>query len=105
MVFIPFGPVSSIFGMHFFSALGEPPSNQGSASMLIDVNPDFWILWAITVPVTFVILGIWRATEKSVLESPRGGARRSFLGWSGLAGRRRTSKKRDTALGLADIVV
>ncbi|KAK3364678.1 hypothetical protein B0T25DRAFT_530788 [Lasiosphaeria hispida] len=82
MVFIPFGAVSSIFGAQFFSTPGEPPSDQGSASKHMDVNPDFWILWAITVPVTFVILGIWRATEQSVLESPRGGARRSF--WGGL---------------------
>ena len=29
----------------------------------MDVNPDFWMLWAIALPLTLIILGIWRLTE------------------------------------------
>jgi len=68
------------------------------------VNPDFWILWAIAVPVTFVILGIWRATEQSAPESPGGGARRSLLEWPRVAGRRRANEKQVGSSQVAEFV-
>ncbi|KAK3986193.1 hypothetical protein QBC44DRAFT_248725 [Cladorrhinum sp. PSN332] len=62
MVFIPFSAVSSIFGTQFFSA-APSPSEEGASASHMDVNPDFWILWAIALPLTFFIIGMWRWNE------------------------------------------
>lgn len=61
MVFIPFSAVSTIFGTQFFSA--ENISDEGSMALHMKVNPDFWMLWAIALPLTLIILSIWRLTE------------------------------------------
>ncbi|KAK1757076.1 hypothetical protein QBC47DRAFT_451539 [Echria macrotheca] len=55
MVFIPFGAVCSIFGTQFFSS--------ADVARHIDLNPDFWMLWAIAVPLTLIILGVWKMVE------------------------------------------
>jgi hypothetical protein len=41
----------------------------------VSVNPDFWLLWLIAVPVTLVILGVWRAGERDTLTWPFGSAK------------------------------
>jgi hypothetical protein len=53
-VFLPFGTITSIFGTQFFT--------PGSQHM--DINPDFWVLWVIAIPVTLIILAVWRVTER-----------------------------------------
>ncbi|KAK4168367.1 hypothetical protein QBC43DRAFT_117290 [Cladorrhinum sp. PSN259] len=56
LVFIPFSAVSSIFGTQFFS-------DSAGAGSHMRVSPDFWILWVIALPLTFVIIGLWRWNE------------------------------------------
>ncbi|KAK4234186.1 hypothetical protein C8A03DRAFT_47425 [Achaetomium macrosporum] len=58
LVFLPFSTITSIFGTQFFSSGDEH----------MNVNPDFWLLWLVAVPVTLLILGVWRAGERDTLK-------------------------------------
>ncbi|EAQ84503.1 hypothetical protein CHGG_08517 [Chaetomium globosum CBS 148.51] len=71
LVFIPFTAVTSIFGTQFF--------DYGEQHM--DVNPDFWILWVIALPLTLVIMTAWRASEHDTLQWPSSPARLSLARW------------------------
>ncbi|KAK3311096.1 uncharacterized protein B0T15DRAFT_520372 [Chaetomium strumarium] len=64
LVFLPFSTITSIFGTQFFT----------SGDQHMSVNPDFWLLWLIAVPVTLLILGVWRAGERDTLKWPFGSA-------------------------------
>ncbi|SPQ25613.1 f403d8b6-5647-4e1b-8912-a4d8e3583c39 [Thermothielavioides terrestris] len=56
LVFIPFSAVTSVFGTQFFS-----PADDGRH---MQVSADFWMLWTTALPLTLVILAVWRATER-----------------------------------------
>ncbi|KAK4118233.1 hypothetical protein N657DRAFT_694550 [Parathielavia appendiculata] len=58
MVFIPFSAITSIFGTQFFT-----PEAQH-----MNVNPDFWVLWVIAIPMTITILAVWQVSEHDSLK-------------------------------------
>lgn len=68
-VFLPGEFMSSLFGMGIFdwqSDNGSSSNGNGSSSSGGDDNDpvvgyDFWIYWATTVPLTILILVLWRA--------------------------------------------
>jgi len=53
-IFFPGAYLASVFSMTFFNF-----QNQGSS-----VSDQFWIYWAVTIPVTVVIVAIWYVWEK-----------------------------------------
>jgi Mg2+ and Co2+ transporter CorA len=57
MIFLPFSVVTSIFGTQFFSNI---PSTDGGGQYSTSVSSNFWILWAIAVPFTLVLVTGWR---------------------------------------------
>lgn len=59
-VFLPGEFVSSLFGMGIFDwqANEDDSSSDGTEAV---VAYDFWWYWAITVPLTIIILVLWRA--------------------------------------------
>ncbi|KAH6857054.1 hypothetical protein B0I37DRAFT_390079 [Chaetomium sp. MPI-CAGE-AT-0009] len=71
LVFMPFTAVTSIFGTQFFSF--------GDQHMTI--NPDFWILWVVAVPLTLLIMTAWRASEHDTLKWPSQSSRLPLARW------------------------
>ena len=54
-IFFPGAYLASVFSMTFFNFQnGEGPS----------VSEQFWIYWAVTIPVTVIIVGVWYVWEK-----------------------------------------
>ena len=47
----------------------------------MEVNPDFWVLWVVVVPVTLMSLGTWRATELESFKWPLESARFHLPQW------------------------
>ncbi len=62
-VFIPFSAVCSVFGTQFFTSVTGNASPFGEETPYMDLNPQFWILWAIALPITLGILTSWFAWE------------------------------------------
>ncbi|MCJ1371249.1 hypothetical protein MMC20_002464 [Loxospora ochrophaea] len=52
MVFLPGTAVATIFSMPFF----QVQNGQGQSGLVAN---QFWIYWAVTVPLTFVVLLVW----------------------------------------------
>lgn len=65
-VFLPGEYISALFGMSMFNwqkgTAGDPAAGQDAAVGLPSptIMPSFWIYWAFTVPLTLLILSIWR---------------------------------------------
>lgn len=55
MTFLPATFVSTLFGMSFFSF--EPSSDADASSFV--VSRDYWIFWALSVPLTIATLALW----------------------------------------------
>ncbi|KAH7089717.1 hypothetical protein FB567DRAFT_492553 [Paraphoma chrysanthemicola] len=77
LVFMPLSTVAGIFGTQFMK-LDEEPGHH------VTVSRDFWLLWVIAVPLTFIVIVLWRvwyADAKLRLsdEIPRDTKR--FMGW------------------------
>ena len=53
-IFFPGAYLASVFSMTFFNFQNSGPS----------VSDQFWIYWAVTIPVTAIIVGIWYVWEK-----------------------------------------
>jgi hypothetical protein len=53
-IFFPGAYLASVFSMTFFNFQNDGP----------EVSSRFWMYWAVTVPVTIVIVGIWYVWEK-----------------------------------------
>ncbi|KAK5135373.1 hypothetical protein LTR08_005315 [Meristemomyces frigidus] len=62
LVFLPGTFVSTIFSMSFFNFSPNPNSEQQQWA----VSKDFWIYWAVAVPVTVATIGIWLAYQRSI---------------------------------------
>lgn len=65
-IFLPGEFMSSLFGMGIFNWDGDDDSSNGSSNGSSGgkgavVGYDFWVYWAITIPVTIIILVTWRA--------------------------------------------
>lgn len=56
-VFLPGEFMSSLFGMGIFNWQGNDGTSDGDEAV---VGYDFWVYWAITLPVTIIILIAWR---------------------------------------------
>lgn len=56
-VFLPGEFMSSLFGMGIFNWQTDT-SSEGESGV---VSYDFWVYWALTVPLTILILVLWRA--------------------------------------------
>ncbi|KAE9362787.1 hypothetical protein N431DRAFT_551031 [Stipitochalara longipes BDJ] len=56
-VFLPGAYLASIFSTTFFNFQNAP--NISSA-----VSPEFWLYWAITIPLTLIVVGLWLLWEK-----------------------------------------
>ncbi|KAF2786926.1 hypothetical protein K505DRAFT_258836, partial [Melanomma pulvis-pyrius CBS 109.77] len=53
LVYLPGTFISGLFGTNFFNVTGEP----GQEKWLISNN--FWLYWALTIPITFVTIFSW----------------------------------------------
>jgi hypothetical protein len=53
-IFFPGAYLASVFSMTFFNFQNSGPTVSGQ----------FWIYWAVTIPVTMIIVGIWYIWEK-----------------------------------------
>jgi hypothetical protein len=72
--------VAGIFGTEFIKIEDGP-------GLHVRVSQDFWLLWLIAVPLTFVVVVIWRvwytdAKGRLVGEIPREAER--YMGWKTL---------------------
>ncbi|KAE9365424.1 hypothetical protein N431DRAFT_496517 [Stipitochalara longipes BDJ] len=56
-IFFPGTFLASIFSTTFFNF-------QTASSISSAVSPTFWLYWAVTVPVTLVVVGMWLVWEK-----------------------------------------
>jgi len=54
-VFLPGAYLASVFSMTFFNF-----QNSGTAV----VSTQFWIYWAVDIPITILIVGVWYVWEK-----------------------------------------
>ena len=54
-VFLPGAYLASVFSMTFFNF-----QNSGAAV----VSNQFWIYWAVDIPITVLIVGVWYVWEK-----------------------------------------
>jgi len=54
-IFFPGAYLASVFSMTFFNF-----QNSGSPA----VSHQFWIYWAVTIPLTIFIVGVWYVWEK-----------------------------------------
>ena len=53
-IFFPGAYLASVFSMTFFNFQNEGPQ----------VSDQFWIYWAVTLPVTAIIVALWYVWEK-----------------------------------------
>jgi Mg2+ and Co2+ transporter CorA len=88
LFFMPLGTVAGVFGTEFIKIKDGPGHH-------IMVSQDFWLLWLIAVPLTIVVIVIWRvwytdARGRLVDEIPRGAER--YMGWNTLRRRALGSK-------------
>jgi Mg2+ and Co2+ transporter CorA len=80
LFFMPVSTVASIFGTEFIH-IEDGPGNR------IEISRDFWLLWLIAVPLTIVVLVIWRvwytdAKGRLVGDIPQETER--YMGWKTL---------------------
>ncbi|KAI0970886.1 hypothetical protein F4678DRAFT_472869 [Xylaria arbuscula] len=64
-IFLPAEVVGTIFGMPMFSSekgTADPGNTSGALGDLLSnlTTPLFWIYWVITIPLTLLVLSIWR---------------------------------------------
>lgn len=53
-VFLPAGTVAAMFGSQFFNL-----SVDSNGVPHFVVSPAFWIFWAITLPITAILVALW----------------------------------------------
>ncbi|KAJ4369723.1 hypothetical protein N0V83_005486 [Neocucurbitaria cava] len=80
LLFMPLSTVASIFGSQFMKLQDEAPFHM-------KVSQDFWLLWLIAVPLTVVVMVIWRvwymdARGRLVDEIPPSAP--GYMGWNTL---------------------
>ncbi|KAJ9640451.1 hypothetical protein H2199_005990 [Coniosporium tulheliwenetii] len=56
LIFLPATTIASIFGSQFFTA----PARDEDGGVDFRVSPYFWVFWVISVPVTLLVLILWR---------------------------------------------
>lgn len=62
LIFLPIATVATVFGSQFFSfnppEPDVPPAGGPEAAHLV-LSKEFWLFWAISMPLTVVVLGVW----------------------------------------------
>jgi hypothetical protein len=53
LIFTPLGTVAAIFGTQLINIEDE-------SSHRMVVSQDFWLLWAVAVPLTIFVVAVWR---------------------------------------------
>ncbi|KAH7392943.1 hypothetical protein BKA66DRAFT_547318 [Pyrenochaeta sp. MPI-SDFR-AT-0127] len=83
LIFMPLSTVAGIFGTQFMKI-------QEDAPFRITVSRDFWLLWVIAVPLTVIVMVIWRvwyldARGRLVDQlPPRPSGKHGYMGWKTL---------------------
>ncbi|KAF2797459.1 hypothetical protein K505DRAFT_415061 [Melanomma pulvis-pyrius CBS 109.77] len=76
LIFMPLGTVAAIFGTQLIKLKDEEPYHMV-------LSRDFWLIWAIAVPLTILVVFIWRVwyrdAKARVIERSTG-----FEGWNNL---------------------
>lgn len=78
--FMPLGTVASIFGSQFFQLKDDEPHHM-------QVSQDFWLLWLIAVPLTALVILIWRVWYQDRRDRligpvpPRSKGKHGYMGW------------------------
>lgn len=76
LIFMPLGTVAAIFGTQLIKLKDEEPYHMV-------LSRDFWLIWAIAVPLTILVVFIWRVwyrdAKARVIERSTG-----FEGWKNL---------------------
>ncbi|KAH7360280.1 hypothetical protein BKA65DRAFT_492747 [Rhexocercosporidium sp. MPI-PUGE-AT-0058] len=70
IVFLPAMLVASMFSMSMFN-FSTPGSSESPSSRRVRVSSDFWIFWAITVPLTLTVLVTWKVCMRRTQGSVR----------------------------------
>lgn len=92
LIFMPLGTVASIFGTQFIRLQDEWPYR-------LNVSRDFWLLWVIAVPLTIIVMTVWRvwyldARDRLIDELPRrSDDEHSYMGWKTIRRRKVSSEK------------
>jgi len=92
MVFLPVATVAGVFGSQLITL-------DSTAQYHLRVSPDFWILWAIAVPLTVVVMVVWRLwymhTRAKLMKGkhPGGDGATKFMQWRPWGQRIRKSEK------------
>ncbi|KAF3481513.1 uncharacterized protein GIQ15_04272 [Arthroderma uncinatum] len=75
-VFLPLSTIATVFSTPFFESSGSSPSPQsgggkgGGETLLVRRN--FWLLWAISVPITVALICGWWLLEKKAQPGSKG---------------------------------
>ena len=104
LVFLPISTVATIFGSQFFSF--NPPETEvpagGPEAADFVLSKDFWLFWAITVPLTVIVVSLWLGFHPDAIKrwwrrniSPRG-RRRTDAEVGSLGGRHSSSGAADS---------
>ncbi|KAH8817387.1 hypothetical protein F5884DRAFT_249042 [Xylogone sp. PMI_703] len=64
VIFLPGTFLASIFSTTFFNFQTTSPTSNSSDANPSVVSPKFWIYWAISIPVTLVLVGLWYLWER-----------------------------------------
>ncbi|KAF2471128.1 uncharacterized protein BDR25DRAFT_285558 [Lindgomyces ingoldianus] len=98
LIFMPLGTVASIFGTQLIKLKDDAPFHM-------QVSQDFWLLWVIAVPLTIVVMTVWRvwyrdAKAQLIDENPvRPKGERGYMGWKTVrntfSGSKNTKKSAD----------
>lgn len=58
LIFLPISTISTIFGSQFFGTdVVELPNGSSKAELV--VSSQLWILWAVSIPITLLIVTGW----------------------------------------------
>jgi hypothetical protein len=67
IVFIPLSAVSSIFGTQFFTSVigtdGSEDPKKAATPSYMNINPQFWVMWAVVIPIMVTVLAVWIVWE------------------------------------------
>ncbi|KAH6642423.1 hypothetical protein C7974DRAFT_302739 [Boeremia exigua] len=80
LIFLPLSTIATIFGTQFIKLDDTAPYH-------VRVSPDFWLLWVVALPLTAIVLLIWRVWYYDVRgrlldDLPaRSAGERGWLGW------------------------
>lgn len=93
LIFMPLGTVASIFGSQLIKLKDEEPYHM-------QVSQDFWLVWLIAVPLTVLVVVIWRVwyhdARAQLIDKipPREEGDHGYFGWKSFKESFRGPKRR-----------